>query len=58
MGEAALVVSHVDDGLRDRLNENINAFNVAATGQADGALLSVTNRSVVGDLLAGLSGWT
>jgi hypothetical protein len=31
MGEVAFVVSVVDDGLRERLSEEVNAFNVAAT---------------------------
>ena len=30
MGEVALVVSDADDGLRERLDAEINAFNVAA----------------------------
>jgi hypothetical protein len=41
MGEAAFVVSDADDGLRERLNEEINAFDVAATGLVDGALLGI-----------------
>ena len=32
MGEAALVVGDADDGLRERLDAEINAFNAAATG--------------------------
>ena len=46
MGEAAFVISDADDGLRERLNQEISAFNVAATSLAGGALR------------AGLSGWT
>jgi GNAT superfamily N-acetyltransferase len=52
------VVSDVDDGLRERLDEQINAFNVAATGQDDGRLLCVRVRAPDGDLRAGLFGWT
>ena len=32
MDEAALVVGDADDGLRERLDAEINAFNAAATG--------------------------
>lgn len=58
MGEVAFVVSDADDGLRERLNEEINAFNVATTGLADGGLLVVAVRENGGDLRAGLFGWT
>jgi GNAT superfamily N-acetyltransferase len=58
MGDAAFVVSDVDDGLRERLSEEIDAFNVAATGIAFGGLLSIAVRGDGGDLLAGLYGWT
>ena len=44
MDEVALLVSDVDDGLRERLDQEIYAFNVAATGQADGRLLSIAVR--------------
>jgi GNAT superfamily N-acetyltransferase len=58
MGEVGFEVSDADDGLRERLNEEINAFNVAATGIADGAWLAIVVRDEDGALSAGLSGWT
>lgn len=58
MGEAAFVVSEADDGLRERLDEEINAFNASATGHTDGRLLCIAVRENGGDLCAGLYGWT
>ena len=58
MGEVALVTDDIDNGLRERLEAEINAFNVAATGYADGALLSIAARGDGGQLCGGLSGWT
>jgi GNAT superfamily N-acetyltransferase len=58
MDDVALLVSDVDDGLRERLDQEIDAFNVAATGHADGRLLSIAVRGDDGELRAGLSGWT
>jgi GNAT superfamily N-acetyltransferase len=58
MGEAAFVVGDADDGLRERLDAEINAFNAAVTGQADGRLLCIRVRDSGGDLRAGLFGWT
>jgi hypothetical protein len=57
MGEAALVVGDADDGLRERLEAEINAFNAAVTGCADGRLLCVSARGG-GGLRGGLFGWT
>jgi GNAT superfamily N-acetyltransferase len=57
-GEAALVVSEADNGLRERLDREINAFNAAVTGHHDGALLCIAVRENNGDLRAGLFGWT
>ena len=36
MGESAIVVGDADDGLRERLDAEINAFNAVATGCGDG----------------------
>ena len=49
MDEVALVVSDEDDGLRERLEAEINAFNVAATGYADAGLLCIAARDDGGD---------
>jgi len=56
--EVALVVGDADNGLRERLDKEISAFNAAATGYADGRLLCIAVRDDSGDLLAGLFGWT
>ena len=58
MGEVVVAVSDVDDGLNERLNDEIYAFNAAATGLDDGQLLRVAVRGSGGELLAGLCGWT
>jgi GNAT superfamily N-acetyltransferase len=58
MGEVTFEVNEASEGLRERLNEEINAFNVAATGLADGRLLDITAREKGGELCAGLFGWT
>ena len=44
--------------LADRLDQEIYAFNVGATGLDDGRLLSVKARAQDGSLAGGLSGWT
>lgn len=58
MGEVALVMDDIENGLRERLEAEINAFNVAATGYADGAVLNIAARGDGGQLCGGLSGWT
>ena len=58
MGEVGLVVSDAGDGLRARLDEEINSFNAGVTGWTDGRLLSISARGHGGDLRAGLFGWT
>jgi GNAT superfamily N-acetyltransferase len=58
MREASFVVGDADASLRERLDQEINAFNAVATGHRDGRLLSVAVRGDDGDLQAGLHGWT
>jgi len=58
MDEVPFVVGDADPGLRERLDEEISAFNAAVTGYHDGRLLSVVVRADDGDLRAGLYGWT
>jgi GNAT superfamily N-acetyltransferase len=56
--EARFVVGDADADLRERLDEEISAFNAAATGHRDGRMLSVAVRGDGGELRAGLYGWT
>jgi GNAT superfamily N-acetyltransferase len=58
MNEVTLIAGEADPGLRERLDQEINAFNAAATGHHDARLLSVAARGGGGDLCAGLYGWT
>jgi GNAT superfamily N-acetyltransferase len=58
MSESVFAVGDADDGLRERLDAEISAFNAAVTGLTDGRLLCVSVRGDDGDLCAGLSGWT
>jgi GNAT superfamily N-acetyltransferase len=58
MSEIRFAVGDADAALRDRLDEEITAFNAATTGHHDGRLLSVAVRGDDGDLRAGLYGWT
>jgi hypothetical protein len=46
MDEVALMVSDADDGLRECLDEEIYAFNAAATGHADGRLTNGCRNAV------------
>ncbi len=54
MGEVSVVAGEGDAGLQKRLDEEISAFNAAATGRYDGRLLSIAVRGDSGDLRAGL----
>src|SRR5215469_8487003 len=58
MAEVALVIGDADDGLRERLDNEISTFNAAATGFAEARLLCIAVREDGGDLLEGLFGWT
>jgi GNAT superfamily N-acetyltransferase len=58
MGEVEFVIGDADNGLRERLDNEIQAFNGAATGYLDGRLLCIAVREDDGDLRAGLFGWT
>jgi hypothetical protein len=57
MSEVRFAVGDADAGLRERLDEEISAFNAAVTHH-DGGLLSVAARGDGGDLCGGLYGWT
>jgi len=50
MSEVRFVAGDTDAGLRERLDEEISAFNAAATGHHDGRLLSVAVRGDDDDL--------
>jgi GNAT superfamily N-acetyltransferase len=58
MSDVTFVAGDADAGLRDRLEEEITAFNAAATGIHDERLLSIAVRGNNDDLRAGLYGWT
>ena len=58
MGEAAVMLSQAGNGLRERLDQEISAFNAAVTGHHDGTPLCIAVREDDSDLRAGLSGWT
>ena len=58
MSEVRFVVGDADACLRERLDEEITAFNAAVTGHHDGHVLTVAVRGDDGDLHAGLCGWT
>jgi len=56
MSEVSFVAGEADAGLRERLDEEISAFNAAVTGHQDGRLLSIAVRGDSGDLRAGSTG--
>lgn len=56
MGEVALVVSNVNNGLRERLDAEINAFNVAATGYADAGCCALQPATTAGTCAPACSG--
>ena len=57
-GKVAFVVSDVDDGLNERLDQELFDFNIEVTGHRDVRPLRAAVREDDGDLLAGLSGCT
>jgi GNAT superfamily N-acetyltransferase len=58
MNEVSFLAGETDADLRDRLDEELSAFNAAVTGHHDGRLLSIAVCGDRGDLHAGLYGWT
>jgi GNAT superfamily N-acetyltransferase len=58
MSEARVAVGDVDPDLAERLDQEISAFNAAASGHHDARMLSVAVRGDDGDLRGGLYGWT
>jgi GNAT superfamily N-acetyltransferase len=58
MSEARFTVGGADADLAERLDQEISAFNAAASGHHDARMLSVAVRGDDGDLRGGLYGWT
>jgi GNAT superfamily N-acetyltransferase len=58
MSEVTVIAGKAAQDLRDRLNHEINAFNIAVTGYRDVRHLTLAVHADDGDLLAGLNGWT
>ena len=58
MSEARFAVGEADADLAERLDQEISAFNAAASGHHDARMLSVAVRGDDGDLRGGLYGWT
>ena len=61
MGDVAVAVSDVDDGLNERLDQDEHRRVQRGGGHRpgrDGRLLRVAARGSGGELLAGLCGWT
>jgi GNAT superfamily N-acetyltransferase len=58
MSEAWFTVGDADADLAERLDQEISAFNAAASGHHDARMLSVAVRGDGGDLRGGLYGWT
>jgi GNAT superfamily N-acetyltransferase len=58
MSEVRLAVGDADADLAERLDQEISAFNAAASGHHDARMLSVAVRGDDGDLRGGLYGWT
>jgi len=51
-------VTDADDGLHDRLQEEIYRFNGDVTELRDGRAISIRLNDPDGELMAGLTGWT
>ncbi len=56
--QGRLVVAAGDPELDARLSDELDRYNVAATGIGDQRELTVQERDDAGDLVGGLSGWT
>jgi GNAT superfamily N-acetyltransferase len=56
--DVAIALGEADRDLADRLDEEIYAFNVEATGLAHGRALTLRATDAEGELAGGLSGWS
>jgi RNA polymerase sigma-70 factor, ECF subfamily len=56
MSEVTLIAGEGDAGLRERLDQEISAFNAAATGYHDARLLSIAARGTAGTCTRGCPG--